>query len=60
MLDRGTQFEKFDEKTAQVLREKRELAVNRLIPDSLSKAIYDQTIDLLGEYRKKTAGGKTN
>ncbi len=60
MLDRGTEFEKFDEKTAQVLHEKREQTVNQLIPDSLSKAIHEQTVDLLKDYRKKSAGGKAN
>ena len=60
MLDRGTQFEIFDEKTAQMLREKREQTVNQLIPDYLSKAIYDHTVDLLKEYRLKSAVGKTN
>lgn len=60
MVDRGTEFQKFDEKTAQVLQDKREQAVNQLVPDSLSRAIHDQTMDLLKEYRSKTAGGKTN
>ncbi len=59
MLERGTQFQKFDEKTAQVLQEKREVAVNQLIPESLSRAIHDQTIALLGEFRGTSAGGKT-
>jgi TRAP-type transport system periplasmic protein len=59
MLERGTEFQKLDEKTAQVMQEKREQAVSQLIPDSLSKAIYDQTTTLLKKYRMK-AGGKTN
>jgi TRAP-type C4-dicarboxylate transport system substrate-binding protein len=58
MLERGTEFQKLDEKTAQVMQEKREQAVSQLIPDSLSKDIYDQTTALLKEYRMK-AGGKT-
>lgn len=60
MLDRGTEFQKFDENSAKILLEKRELAVNSLIPDSLSKAIYDQTLDLLKTYRDKAAKGQTN
>lgn len=60
MLERGTEFQKFDDKTAQVLQEKRELAVSQLIPDSLSQAIYDQTVNLLKEYRGRPAGGKSN
>lgn len=60
MADRGTEFQKFEEKTAQVLLEKRELAVKQLIPDSLSKAIYDQATELLKTYRSTSRGGKTN
>lgn len=60
MLDRGTAFEKFDEKTSQVLQEKRELAVQQLIPESLSKAIYDQAIELLKKYRSISPGEKTH
>jgi TRAP-type C4-dicarboxylate transport system substrate-binding protein len=59
MQERGTEFQKLDGTTAQVMQEKRELAVSQLIPDSLSKAIYEQTTTLLKEYRMK-AGGKTN
>lgn len=60
MLDRGTQFELFDEKTARMLPEKREQTVGQLIPDYLSKAIYEYTMELLKEYRLKSAAGKTN
>jgi TRAP-type C4-dicarboxylate transport system substrate-binding protein len=60
MVERGTEFQKFDEKSAQVLQEKREQAVNQLIPDSLSKSIHDQTMDLLKEYRSKAAGGNAH
>jgi TRAP-type C4-dicarboxylate transport system substrate-binding protein len=58
MVERGTEFQKFDEKTAQVLQDKRELAVNQLIPESLSRSIHDQTMALLGEFRSTSAGGK--
>ncbi len=60
MLERGTEFIKFDRESLRVLQEKREEAVNGLIPDSLSKGIYDRTMDLIKEYRGKTAGGKAN
>ncbi len=60
MLDRGTEFQIFDEKTAQVLQEKRELTVKQLIPDSLSQAIYDQATELLKEYRSTSSKGKAN
>jgi TRAP-type transport system periplasmic protein len=60
MLDRGTEFQKFDEKTSQVLQEKREQAVSQLIPDSLSKATHDLAIKLLEEYRSKHPGTKAN
>jgi TRAP-type C4-dicarboxylate transport system substrate-binding protein len=59
LQERGTEFQKLDGATARVMREKRELAVSQLIPDSLSKAIYEQTTNLLKDYRKK-AGGKAN
>lgn len=60
MLDRGIEFQKLEERTAQVLQEKREEAVNQLIPDSLSKDIYDRALNLLKEFRSKSAGGKTH
>ncbi|MBU1566561.1 MAG: TRAP transporter substrate-binding protein DctP [Proteobacteria bacterium] len=58
MVDRGTEFQKIDKKTTQVLHEKSEQTVNQLIPDSLSKAIHDQTMELLSQYRNKPTGGK--
>ncbi|MDK9705481.1 MAG: TRAP transporter substrate-binding protein DctP [Desulforhopalus sp.] len=60
MLDRGIEFQKLDERAAQVLHEKREVAVSQLIPDSLSKDIYDRALNLLKEFRSKSAGRKTN
>ncbi len=60
MADRGTEFQKFEEKTSQVLLEKRELTVKQLIPDSLSKTIYDQTTELLKTYRSTSPKGSTN
>jgi len=60
MSDRGMVFQKFDEKSMQVLQEKREQAVKQLIPDSLSKTIYDETIALLKQYRQNFAGGRNN
>ena len=60
MSDRGMVFQKFDEKSMLVLQEKREQAVKQLIPDSLSKTIYDETIALLKQYRQNFAGGRNN
>jgi TRAP-type C4-dicarboxylate transport system substrate-binding protein len=60
MSDRGMVFQKFDEKSMQVLQEKREQTVKQLIPDSLSKTIYDETIALLKQYRQNFAGGRKN
>lgn len=60
MSDRGMVFQKFDEKSMQVLQEKREQVVKQLIPDSLSKTIYDETIALLKQYRQNFAGGRKN
>lgn len=59
MAERGTEFLKIDRQTVQLLQEKRDEAVKTLIPDSLSKDIYDQTISLLKEFRGRSAGGKT-
>jgi TRAP-type C4-dicarboxylate transport system substrate-binding protein len=60
MLERGTEFLKVDGETLRVLQEKRDVAVKELIPDSLSREIYQQTTDLLGEFRGKIAGGQAN
>ena len=60
MIERGTEFLKIDEKTVQLLQEKRDEAVQQLIPTDLSKDIYDQTISLLKDYRSKNTGGNPN
>ncbi len=60
MLDRGMEFDNFDEKSAQILQEKREEAVKQLIPDSLSQAMYDQATNLLEEYRKNSPERQKN
>lgn len=58
MIERGTEFLKIDEETARVLQEKRDEAVQGLIPEALSREIHDLTTGLLKEYRSKTTGGK--
>jgi len=58
MAERGTEFLKIDKQTVLLLQEKRDEAVQTLIPDSLSKEIYDRTSGLLKEFRSKPAEGK--
>ena len=56
LTERGTEFLKVDKETVQILRSKREEAVQSLVPGSVSKAIYDQTVGLRKEFRDKTTG----
>ncbi len=56
--ERGSEFLKIDQETLQTLRAKSKQAVDSLIPDSLSKRIYDQTIGLRQEFREKTTAEK--
>jgi TRAP-type C4-dicarboxylate transport system substrate-binding protein len=51
---RGSQFLQIDNKTIQLLREKSEQSVTLLIPDSLSKDIYDRVVGLRRQFRDKT------
>jgi hypothetical protein len=39
------------------LQEKREQLVDQLIPEAMSRDIYDKTIALLKEFRRQKAGG---
>ncbi len=57
---RGSQFLKIDEKTIEQLRGKSEEAVKLLIPDSLSKNIYDQVAHLRSEFRDKKVAESTH
>ncbi len=50
---RGCDFLKIDTETLQIMRQKSEESVRSLVPQSLSKDIYDQVIRLRKEFREK-------
>jgi len=56
----GIEFLKVDQETVGILRDKSEEAVDLLVPDSLSKGIYDQAVGLRKQYRDKTTVEKAN
>jgi TRAP-type transport system periplasmic protein len=49
----GCEFLKIDPETLRILRDKSEQSVKLLVPQSLSKDIYDQVVRLRKEYRDK-------
>jgi TRAP-type C4-dicarboxylate transport system substrate-binding protein len=51
LVERGSEFLKVDQETIGILRGKSEQAVDSLVPQSLSKGIYDQVIELRKEFR---------
>ncbi|MCP3889437.1 MAG: TRAP transporter substrate-binding protein DctP [Desulfobulbaceae bacterium] len=53
LQDRGIEFIKLEEETITILREKRDEAIQRLVPDAISQDIQDKTFKLLDEYRKQ-------
>ncbi len=58
--ERGSEFLKIDKETIQILQGKSEQAVRLLVPDSLSKDIYDQAVGLRKEFRDKTTAEKAH
>jgi TRAP-type C4-dicarboxylate transport system substrate-binding protein len=56
LKERGGEFLKVDKETIRILRDKSEEAVHSLVPDSLSKGIYGQTVGLRKEFRDKNTG----
>ncbi len=50
---RGGEFLKIDQNTLHILRKTSEQSVDSLVPDSLSKDIYDQVVKLRKEFRAK-------
>ena len=58
--EQGLEFLAVDDEMIKVLREKSELTMKMLIPETISQAIYEKTQKLLGEYRGKTEAEKTN
>lgn len=56
----GCEFLKIDQVTSQILRGKSAETVNLLIPNSLSKDIYDQAIGLRTKFRATTPAAGAN
>jgi TRAP-type transport system periplasmic protein len=57
MVDGGILFEQADKQMLLELQEKREQLVDQLIPEAMSRDIYDKTIALLKEFHQQKAGG---
>jgi len=57
MVAQGILFEHADQTMLAELQEKREKLVEQLIPEAMSREIYDKTIALLKEFRQKGSGG---
>lgn len=53
LQERGITFLPLDETTIALLKEKRDLAIDKLVPDSVSPEMRDKTFLLLDEFRKK-------
>ncbi len=57
---RGCEFLKIDKESSQILREKSGQTVELLVPKSVSKDIYDQTIRLRTQFRATTPAASAN
>lgn len=57
MVERGIVFEHADPQMLRELQDKREQLVEQLIPEAMSRDIYDRTIALLKEAREKGQPG---
>jgi TRAP-type C4-dicarboxylate transport system substrate-binding protein len=51
LAERGNEFLTLDDETIGILKEKRDLAMDKLIPGAVSEKIYKQTTQLIEEYR---------
>jgi TRAP-type C4-dicarboxylate transport system substrate-binding protein len=51
LKDRGIEFIKLDEQTIGLLQEKRDLAVQKMVPDAVSEQIRDKTFALIKQFR---------
>ena len=49
--ERGNEFLTLDDETIGILKEKRDLAMQKMIPSAVSEEIYKKTIQLIDEYR---------
>ncbi|MFT5699764.1 MAG: TRAP-type C4-dicarboxylate transport system substrate-binding protein [Desulforhopalus sp.] len=53
LAERGNEFLTLDEETIELLQEKREIAMEKMIPGAVSKEIYQRTLELVDEYRNQ-------
>lgn len=53
LADRGNEFQKLDAETIKILKDKRDLAMTKMIPGAVSEKIYKRTVELLDEYRNQ-------
>ena len=60
LAQRGGEFLEIDTKTRQILQEKSAQTVELLIPKSLNKDIYEQTIELRNTFRATPGAKRTN
>lgn len=51
LAERGNEFLTLDQETIGILKEKRDIAMEKMIPGAVSEKIYKSTIELLDEYR---------
>lgn len=51
LAKRGNEFLTLDGETIGILKEKRDIAMKKMIPGAVSSEIYQQTLDLVDEYR---------
>ena len=51
LAERGNEFLSLDDKTIRTLKDKRDLAVEQMIPEAVSEKIYKITTQLIDEYR---------
>ena len=59
LINQGATFLDVDETTRKGLQDKRDQTIVRLIPDSFSQDIYNQTTTLLDEYRNRPQATKS-
>ena len=51
LAERGNKFLTLDDDTIAILKEKRDLSMDQVIPSAVSSEIYQHTIELINEYR---------
>ena len=51
LAERGNEFLTLDDETIKILKEKRDVAMEKMIPGAVSNEIYQRTLELVDEYR---------